>query len=101
MRTLRAATWSATLAMCLAVPMSSQVNATGTFSGQVTDASGAGVANAQVKVTQQETGVSVTKQTATDGNYTVPLLKAGTYTLEVMAQGFKTEIRKNITLQIQ
>lgn len=101
MRTLRAATWSAMLAMWLAVPMFPQVNATGTFSGQVTDASGAPVANAQVKVTQQETGVSVTKQSATDGIYTVPLLKAGTYTLEVTAPGFKSEIRKDITLQIQ
>lgn len=107
MRTLRAATWSAILAMSLLLPIFlveplwGQVNATGTFSGQVTDASGAPVASAQVKVTQQETGVSVTKQTAGDGNYTVPLLKAGTYTLEVTAPGFKSEVRKDITLQIQ
>ena len=108
MRTLRAATWSAIIAMSslllpvsLVEPLRGQVNATGTFSGQVTDASGAPVASAQVKVTQQETGVSVTKQTAGDGNYTVPLLKAGTYTLEVTAPGFKSEIRRNITLQIQ
>ncbi len=101
MKTLRAATWAATLATCFVVRMFAQVNATGTFSGQVTDPSGAPVGNAQVKVTQQETGVSVTKQTAADGDYTVPLLKAGTYTLEVAAPGFKSEIRKDITLQIQ
>ena len=101
MKTLREATWSAMLAVLLAVPMYSQVNATGTFSGQVTDASGAPVAQAQVKVTQQETGVSVVRQTAADGDYTVPLLKAGTYTLDVAAPGFKSEIRKDITLQIQ
>ena len=101
MKTLQAAMWAATLAIYLVVPLRAQVNATGTFSGQVTDPSGAPVANAQVKVTQQETGVSVTKQTAADGNYTVPLLKAGTYTLEVTAPGFKSEVRKDITLQIQ
>lgn len=101
MKTLRAATWAATLATCLVVRMYAQVNATGTFSGQVTDPSGAPVANAQVRVTQQETGVSVSRQTAADGNYTVPLLKAGTYTLEVTAAGFKSEIRKDIILQIQ
>jgi hypothetical protein len=78
-----------------------QVNATGTFSGQVTDPSGAAVANAQVRVTEQETGVTVTKTTSSDGYFTVPLLKPGTYSVEVSAPGFNTERRKDIVLQIQ
>ena len=89
MNTLRAATLSAVLLLWFTTRLTAQANATGTFSGQVTDPTGAPVANAKVKVTQQETGVSVTKTTATDGNYTVPLLKAGTYTLEVTAPGFQ------------
>jgi outer membrane receptor protein involved in Fe transport len=101
MKTLRAATLSAIFVFWFTTRLPAQVNATGTFSGQVTDATGAPVANAQVKVTQEETGVSVTKLTATGGNYTVPLLKAGTYTLEVSAPGFKSVIKKSITLQIQ
>ena len=60
-----------------------QVNATGAFSGQVTDAAGAAVPNAQVKITDQETGVSITRNTAGDGYYTVPLLKPGVYSIEV------------------
>jgi outer membrane receptor protein involved in Fe transport len=101
MRWLGAAVWSAILAAIFSVTLQAQVNATGSFSGQVVDASGSPIAGAQVKVTQQETGVAVTKQTAQDGNYTVPLLKAGTYTIEVSAPGFNTEVRKNIILQIQ
>src|SRR5581483_9010192 len=89
MRTLHAATWLAVLFICFAGRLAAQVNATGTFSGQVVDPSGAPVTNAQVKVTQQETGVSVSKQTASDGDYTVPLLKPGTYTIAVTAPGFK------------
>ena len=78
-----------------------QVNATGTISGQVTDASGGAVANAQVRVTDQESGVSVAKATSADGFYTIPLLKPGVYSAEVTARGFSTSIRKDLTLQIQ
>src|SRR5581483_5628447 len=101
MRTLRTVAWSALLLLYPAMHVLGQVNATGTFSGQVLDPSGAPVSNAEVKVTQQETGVSVSKQTASDGNYTVPLLKPGTYTIAVTAPGFKSEIRKDIVLQVQ
>jgi outer membrane receptor protein involved in Fe transport len=101
MKTLHAAMLAAILAASCTLPAAAQVNATGTFSGQVTDPTGSPIAGAQVKVTQQETGVSVVKQTASDGIYTVPLLKAGTYTIEVTAPGFNAEVRKDIVLQIQ
>lgn len=81
--------------------LNAQVNATATFSGQVTDPSGATVANATIKVTDQSTGIVVTRQTGGDGFYTIPLLKPGTYTIEVAAQGFAPVARKNVILQIQ
>jgi Carboxypeptidase regulatory-like domain/TonB dependent receptor len=81
--------------------LDAQVNATATFTGQVTDQTGAAVVGATVKITSQETGVVITRQTSGDGNYTVPLLKAGTYSIEVTASGFAPNTRKNITLQIQ
>ena len=85
----------------LAGNLSGQVNATGTFSGQVTDAAGAAVPNAQVKITSAETGVAVSRSTSGDGYYTAPLLKPGVYSIEVTAPGFGAEIAKNLTLQIQ
>jgi hypothetical protein len=88
-------------ALLLAANLSAQVNATGTFSGQVTDAAGAAVPNAQVKITGQDTGVAVSRPTSGDGYYTVPLLKPGVYSIEVTAPGFGAEIAKNLTLQIQ
>jgi hypothetical protein len=81
--------------------LAAQVNATGTFSGQVTDPGGAGVPNAAVKVTEENTGVSVSRTTGSDGYYTISLLKPGVYTIEVAAPGFSTEVAKGLTLQIQ
>ncbi len=89
------------LALVAAVPIFSQVNASGTFSGQVTDQTGAGVSSAEVKVTNQETGVAETRSTSQDGYYTVPLLKPGVYSIEVKATGFNSAIRKDLALQIQ
>src|SRR5947208_5657045 len=55
-----------------AARLSGQVKATGTFAGQVTDAAGAAVPNAQVKVTDQAAGTSVTRTTGNDGYYITP-----------------------------
>ena len=95
----------AALVLLLTVPclplLNAQVNATATFSGRVTDPSGALIANATVKVTAQATGIIATRQTSSDGSYTIPLLKPGTYSIEVTAPGFSPVTRKGITLQIQ
>src|SRR5580693_1435773 len=91
----------AAFALLLASNVFAQVNATATFSGQVTDQTGAPIGNATIKITSQETGAVITHQTSSDGNYTVPLLKAGTYSIQVTAAGFAPITRKDITLQIQ
>jgi hypothetical protein len=87
-------------ALLLAAHLSGQVNATGTFSGQVTDAAGAAVPGAQVKITEASEGVSTTRTTGSDGIYTVPFLKPGLYSVEVSAKGFSRAIAKDLTLQI-
>lgn len=101
MRLVQSALLAIGLLFCGTIKLCAQVNATGTFSGQVTDPSGGAVSNAAVKVTDQGTGIVVSKKTASDGNYTASLLKPGTYSVEVSAPGFSTAVRKEITLQIQ
>src|SRR3954453_24090428 len=101
MQMFRAALLAAILVCSPAALLLGQVNATGTFSGQVTDPTGAAVPNAAVKVTDQQTGIVTSKQTASDGYFTVPLLKPGIYSIEVSAPGFSTALRKDVTLQIQ
>jgi hypothetical protein len=82
-------------------PAFAQVNATGTLSGHVTDASGGAVLNAEVKITNQETGVTITQHTSGNGFYTAPLLPPGEYTVAVTASGFASALRKDLSLQIQ
>jgi hypothetical protein len=88
-------------ALLLAGRLSAQVNATGTFSGQVTDAAGAAVPNATVKVTGENTGLTVSRTTGPEGYYTISLLKPGVYSIEVSASGFSTDIAKGLTLNVQ
>jgi len=58
--------------------------------GTITDPSGAVVPNANVTVTDQDTGRTVTVPTNGSGEYTLNALSAGKYHIQVKAQGFKT-----------
>ena len=92
-------------------PLHAQV-ITGTITGLVQDASGAMIAGAQITVTNQDNG-SVTK-TATNavGEYNVPELVPGPYTVAIDHPGFSTGVstdnhvavdqtlRLDITLQV-
>ena len=70
-----------------------------TFTGRVTDQSGAVVPKAQITVHNQETDVEVTTTTTGTGDYTVPYLKPGMYSVSVEAGGFKKETKEGIGLQ--
>ena len=73
----------------LAVQGFSQGGATGAITGTVQDPSGAVVANADVQLTNQDTGVlERSLKTGPDGSFTAQLLPVGTYTVSVQAPGF-------------
>src|ERR1051326_3838906 len=72
----------------------------GSLVGNVTDASGAGVPGATVKVTQTETNESREIQTSETGGYTLSTLAAGPYTLTVSKQGFRTFTTENIQVRL-
>ena len=75
--------------LALAVSAFGQGGATGAISGTVQDASGAVVANASVRITNQETNVlERSVQTGADGTFTAPLLPVGTYSVSIQAAGF-------------
>ena len=74
--------------------------ATGSFSGTVSDNSGAVVAGAQVTVTAQATNTSREAKTDDTGHFLVPLLGVGNYTVRVEAPGFRTGEVKDARLQI-
>lgn len=68
--------------------------------GRVTDAGGAAVAKALVKVTQTASGLVRTATSDSEGGYSLPYLPVGPYQLEVSAQGFQDYIQKGIILQV-
>jgi hypothetical protein len=74
--------------------------ANGSFSGTVSDKSGAVVSGATVKVTSQGTGASREAKTNDSGYYLVPLLPVAFYTIRVESQGFATSEQKDIRLQV-
>ena len=80
---------SAVAALALAAGALGQGGATGAITGTVQDPSGAFVANANVRITNQDTNVlerSVT--TGPDGVFTAPLMPVGTYSVSIQAAGF-------------
>ena len=74
--------------------------ATGSFSGTVSDNSGAVVANAKVTITAQATNVSREATTDESGRYLIPSLAVGVYTLHIDAQGFRPAESKDLRLQV-
>src|SRR5258707_6471967 len=69
--------------------------------GLVTDSSGAVIPSAAIRITRLTTGDVRTSATNSAGNYIFSLLDIGDYEITCSAQGFKTEIAHNVTLQLQ
>ena len=62
----------------------------GAISGRVADATGAVLPGVTVTATNDATGVSRTMVTSAGGDFSVPDLQLGTYTIEATLQGFQT-----------
>jgi hypothetical protein len=71
------------------------------ISGTVTDASGAIVTGAQVKVTQKNTSAVRAATTNSAGQFNFPSLPPTTYTVTVQAQGFKQYVQDVVLLADQ
>jgi hypothetical protein len=73
---------------------------TASFSGSVSDPSGARLPNASVLMNSPEKGITRAFKTDAEGNFSFSLLPASTYTLTVQASGFKTFKQQGITLEV-
>lgn len=73
---------------------------TATLVGTISDSSGAVVTDAQVTITETQTGVTRRTTTNADGLYSQPYLPPGLYTVEAEKAGFKKVSRQNIQLQV-
>src|SRR5438270_4368466 len=73
---------------------------TGTIVGQVTEASGAVIPNAGVNIKNVATNAVRTVTTGASGEFNVPFLAAGRYTITVEAPGFQSRTLEGITLEV-
>ncbi|PYR55375.1 MAG: hypothetical protein DMF85_19740, partial [Acidobacteria bacterium] len=71
-----------------------------TVKGQVVDSSQAALPGATVTIRNQDTNEVATATTNQEGNYTIPFLRPGTYTLSVEMSGFQTYTRKDMRLEV-
>jgi hypothetical protein len=70
-----------------------------TLTGQVTDPSGAVIGGASVAAVNNATGQTYTGNTSAAGDYFIPYVLPGSYTVTVKASGFKTAVQENVTLR--
>src|SRR5437867_5338281 len=72
----------------------------GTILGRVTDPTGAVVPNASIRANNVATGVSSVAKSNAAGNFTLPYLLPGTYTLQAELAGFKKSVREGIEIRV-
>lgn len=84
---------------CASSPASAQI-LFGSIVGNVTDASGAAVPSAIVKITQNET--NETRETTTNdaGGFTLSTVKAGTYRISILKDGFKNYTTDSVAVTL-
>lgn len=97
----RIRSWAIGALSLLAVPAILSAQAMdGGITGTVTDASGAGVGGAAVKLTNNGTGVAWQTTTAPAGSYRFQNIPAGQYRLNVEAQGFQPTSVQNAAVNV-
>ena len=86
-------------AICITVPAARSQAITATLSGRITDTSGGSVSKAKVAIASATTGFTRTVQSSDTGEYTIPALPAGEYTVSAEYTGFGKQ-NKNVILQV-
>jgi Carboxypeptidase regulatory-like domain len=75
-----------------------QITITGSLEGRVADFTGAAVFNTRVVAANDSTGTSFTTSTDARGFYQFAQLDPGSYTVRFEARGFKTAVRKSVSV---
>ncbi len=89
------------LAGFVSSPLASAQSTTATIAGTVTDPSGAVLVGAKVVATNTDTKVTHEDVTGKGGQFSIPLLLPGSYKLSATMQGFKTQVKSGIVLQLE
>ncbi len=87
--------------VCLATAFAAAQETRATLTGRVTDPTGAVAPNAQITITNSNTGAVTQLKSNTAGVYTAPFLSPGTYALSVTMPGFETYVHTGLVLQTE
>ena len=90
--------WMLLLMLLIAATAFSQTTAS--IQGTVTDSSGAAKSGAKVVVKSTAQRIERTVQTGSGGNYEVPALPPGGYSVEVEMSGFQTQLANNVVIEV-
>lgn len=77
-----------------------QGQATATVTGTVRDSTGAVVPDAKIILHDLATNLDRATSTNSVGNYVIPQVQPGTYEVRVTKEGFRGEVRSNVTLLV-
>jgi hypothetical protein len=84
---LSAATWAQTT--------------TGTIQGRINDGSGAAIPQARVTVVNEETSIEQTTTSSAEGNFALPYVPPGVYTVTAQKAGFEKAVTTGVRLNVQ
>ena len=87
------------VALCIATlapAAHAQLSGKGEVRGKVADASGAAIPGATVVATSDQTGIATTTTSTGAGDYSMPTLEPGIYTLTISATGFEKLTQHNV-----
>ncbi len=88
------------LVLVFASSLSAYSQSTSTLQGSVTDPTGAAVAGAQITVHNTATNIGRHVVSDAAGNYAVPSLQPGTYSIQATAPGFSNYLLQSLTLLV-
>jgi hypothetical protein len=91
---------AALLSVSVVLPAAAQTSGNGNIVGTVTDTSGAAIPGVSVIVTNNDTGISRSLTTNSDGSYTANFLLPGHYEVLLGGGGFGKVDRKDLTLTV-
>ncbi len=84
----------------VSAPAFAQGGATSSIVGVVTDSGGGVIPGATVTATNDATAGTYTAVTNANGDFTIPALNVGKYTVTVALQGFKTAVLKDVEVTV-
>src|SRR5947207_11551614 len=90
--------WMLLLTLMFAVAAFAQTTAS--IKGTVTDQTGAAVVGAKITIKNTALGIERTAQTNSSGDYEVPALPPGNYSVEVQMTGFQPQQANNLSLAV-